>query len=343
MKLVVLIPALNEEATVARAVRGVPASIDGVDEVEVLVVDDGSTDRTGELASRAGARVIRHRTNRGVGAAFHTGLQAALEAGADLVVNMDGDGQFDPAHIPALVAPVLAGEAEFITCTRFGHHRLDPPMPRLKRLGNWGMAVLVGAIVGRRLSDVSCGFRCYSREAALRLHLFGRFTYTQESIISLAAQGVEVQELSLPVRGVRERGQSRVASSLLRYGLRSASIIVRAVRDHRPLAFFGSMGLASLGTGALLGALVIAHWVATGQTSPYRSVLLGSAALLIVGVVLGVMALLADMLGRMRQTSEAILVELRRARLDRRAPRDRGGAPEGRVEPAAAAEERVDP
>ncbi len=315
MKLVVIIPALDEEATVATVVRGIPREIEGVDRVEVVVVDDGSSDRTAELARGAGATVVSHGENQGVGAAFATGIRVALDRGADLVVNMDGDGQFDPADIPTLIRPVQAGDAGFVTCTRFGRREFIPSMPWVKRAGNWGMARLISAIVGKHFTDVSCGFRCYSRDTALRLNLFGRFTYTQESFISLAAQNVVLREVPLRVRGVREHGKSRVANSVVRYGVRSSAIILRALRDHRPLAFFGSIGAGSLGLGVLLGVFVILHWLRTGGTSPYRSVLLGSTALLIVGIVLGVLALLADMLGRMRRTNEALLYETKRRRV----------------------------
>jgi glycosyltransferase involved in cell wall biosynthesis len=315
LKLVVIIPALDEEATIATVVQGIPREIDGIDRIEVVVVDDGSCDRTVELARDAGATVVSHGENQGVGAAFATGIRAALDRGADLVVNMDGDGQFDPADIPTLIRPVLAGDAGFVTCTRFGRRDFVPSMPWVKRAGNWGMARLISVIVGKRFTDVSCGFRCYSRDTALRLNLFGRFTYTQESFISLAAQNVVLREVPLRVRGVREHGQSRVANSVVRYGLRSSAIILRALRDHRPLAFFGSIGAGSLGLGILLGSFMFVHWLQTGGTSPYRSVLLGSAALLIVGIVLGVLALLADMLGRMRRTNEALLYELKRRRV----------------------------
>ena len=321
MKLIVVIPALDEEATIEPVIRGIPGRIDGIDQVEVLVVDDGSSDRTAELARAAGARVAQHGENRGVGAAFATGLRGALDRGADLIVNMDGDGQFDPGDIPELIRPVLDGTAGFVTCTRFGRRDYVPTMPWLKRAGNWGMARLISRIVGKRFSDVSCGFRCYSRDTALRLNLFGRFTYTQESFISLAGQGVVMSEVPLRVRGVREHGRSRVADNLVRYGFRAGAIILRALRDHRPLAFFGGLGAGSLVLGGMLGAFVFIHWLQTGGTSPYRSVLLGSAAFVIVGIVMEVLALLADMLGRMRRTNEAILYELRR----RRGEDDRGG------------------
>ena len=339
MKLVVIIPALNEAATLADVIGRVPRQVakpfaavgtawkgcaTGV--VEVIVVDDGSTDETAKVAAEAGAGVVTHRHNRGVGAAFRTGIHAALAAGADIIVNMDADGQFDPADIPLLIEPVLLGEADMTTCTRFARKELVPKMPRLKKWGNKMMCRLINHICWRsHYTDVSCGFRAYSRSAALRLTLFGNFTYTQESFIDLVAKGMHIVEVPLRVRGVRAVGKSRVASSLWRYACNSAAIILRAARDVRPLAFFGSIGLVLLTLGILCGGWVFGWWLATGQTSPFRSVLLGSAAFLILGFLLIILALIADMLGRQRRLMEKILWRMR----DQHYARGRAGAAPG--------------
>ena len=157
MKLVVIIPALNEAETIAEVIGRIPAVIEGVDSTEVVVVDDGSTDDTAARARAAGAVVMSHAGNRGVGAAFATGLDAALRRGADVIVNIDGDGQFDAADIPALIQPVLSGGYGFVTCTRFGRPDYVPEMPRMRRWGNLMLARLVnrviwgGAVHGRLL------------------------------------------------------------------------------------------------------------------------------------------------------------------------------------------------
>ncbi len=313
MKLVVIIPALNEAETIADVIGAVPARIDGIDSTEVIVVDDGSTDATAERARQAGAGVVGHADNLGVGVAFSTGLDAALRRGADVIVNIDGDGQFDAADIPTLIQPVLSGEFGFVTCTRFGRPDYEPQMPRLRRWGNRMLARLVNrAIWGAHFTDVSCGFRAYSREAALRLHLFGRFTYTQEMFIDLAGKGVRMTEVPLRVRGVRESGNSRVAASLWLYGARAGIILLRAMRDLRPLSFFGAIGLVAFGLGALMGLTVFGYWCATGHTTPIRSVLFGSATFMVIGFLLGVAALLADMIGRVRRTQEEIRYALRK-------------------------------
>ena len=260
---------------------------------------------------------MSHPVNRGVGAAFASGLDAALRRGADVVVNIDADGQFDPEGIPELIRPILKGGYGFVTCTRFGRKDYVPEMPWAKKWGNMLMTRLVNRVLWRaHFTDVSCGFRAYSREAALRLNLFGRFTYTQEMLIDLASKGVLMTEVPLRVRGVRETGESRVAKSLWAYGTRAGAIILRALRDVRPLSFFGAIGLAVFLFGALLGLTVFGYWCFTGQTSPIRSLLIGSATFMMLGFLLAVAALLADMIGRLRITMEEIRYAQRKADYD---------------------------
>lgn len=306
-RLVVVLPALNEARTIQSVLGRIPLEIRGVAAVEKIVVDDGSTDDTSVLAREAGAAVVRHAVNRGVGAAFATGIEAALAGGADIIVTMDSDGQFRPEDIPALIRPILDEGYGFVTCTRFGRPELVPDMPGIKLWGNRMVCRLVNwAVGGGRFTDVSCGFRALSRDAALRLNLFGKFTYTHETIIFLSSKGVATTEVGLVVRGTREHGTSRVASNLRRYAFQALWIILMAVRDSRPLYMFGLLGLATFATGLLLGLSVFAWWVYSGRTSPYRSVLTGSGAALMLGALLLVLALLADLVGRVRATLDSI-------------------------------------
>jgi glycosyltransferase involved in cell wall biosynthesis len=317
MKLVVIVPALNEEATIAGVLDNMPTAIPGVDAIEKIVVDDGSSDRTAEIAREHGARVLRHPVNRGVGAAFAIGLHAALEAGADIIVNIDGDGQFDPRQIAELIRPVVEGKADFATCSRFAKPELIPRMPKIKLWGNKWMSYIISAVTGHRFYDVSCGFRAYRRDTALRLNLFGSFTYTQETFLDLARKQARIVEVPLPVRGEREFGTSRVAGSLSRYALRAGSIILLSLRDTRPLVFFGTIGLIVFLFGSGAGAFLFSHWVQTGHTSPYQSLVTLSALLLILGFLLIVLALVADMLGRLRQNQEELLYLLKKQVYDR--------------------------
>lgn len=299
-KLVVIIPALNEEKTIASVINDIPSNIPGISQTDVIIVDDGSTDKTAEIAQTNNAFVVRHPRTMGVGAAFHTGLHHALEHGSDIIVNIDADGQFNPKDIPELIKPIQDKKAWFTTCTRFAKPELIPQMPVIKKLGNKWMVYLVNIITGKKFTDVSCGFRAYSRETALRLILFGQFTYTQETLIDLAFKDIPIIEVPLKVRGEREHGKSRVANNLWRYGIKSASIIVRTARDYRPTYFFGFPGLVVFLLGVAAGLFLLVHWLKTGQTSPYRSLVQLSSVLLILGFLLGFIAMLADMMHRNR-------------------------------------------
>ncbi|MGQ9576950.1 MAG: glycosyltransferase family 2 protein [Thermoguttaceae bacterium] len=311
--LVVIMPALNEEATIADVIHRVPRQFPGVDAVDVVVIDDGSTDQTAELARQAGAHVVRHPHNLGVGAAFATGIDVALRLGADLIVNMDSDGQFSPEDIPALVRPIIDQGYGFVTCTRFGDPAHVPEMPRIKRWGNRLMCRLVNWIIWRaRFTDVSCGFRAYSRETALRLNLFGNFTYTQETFVDLASKGVRMTEVPLRVRGVRQHGQSRVASNLWKYAFQTLPIILRAMRDTRPLKFFGLFAMVFLLVGVFLGGFVSVWWCLTARTSPWTSLISLATGSIIVGILIGVMALIADQIGRLKKVQEELLRIARR-------------------------------
>lgn len=306
-KLVVIIPALNEEATIQQVIKSIPCGIEGIESVEVLVVDDGSCDGTKEIARQAGALTVCHKRNLGVGAAFQTGLREALMLGADIIVNMDADGQFNPADIPALITPIKNGEAEFVTATRFAKPEYMPVMPAIKLWGNRWMTRIINFITKKQFTDVSCGFRAYSRDAALRLTLFGRFTYTQETLIDLAFKDIDMVEVPLKIRGERQHGRSRVASNLWRYAVKSATIIFRAARDYRPFYFFGAPGLVLLAAGILAGLFLLAHYFNTGQTYPFRSLVQLSSVLIIVGIILLFQSILADMMHRARIINEEAL------------------------------------
>ena len=316
-KLVVLVPCLDEERTVAEVVRGVLEATRHLERVTVVVVDDGSTDETARRAAEAGAEVLRHPQNLGLGRAFRAGVQEALRQGAEVVVNIDGDGQFDPARIPDLVAPVLAGEADMVTASRFLDPALTPQMPAIKRWGNRWVARIVNVLTGRRFADVSCGFRAFSREALLRMNLFGGFTYTQETFLDLVFKGMAIREVAVAVRGTRRYGESRVASSLTRYALRSLQIMVRAFIGYRPFSFFSVLATFFTAFGlALLGFLLV-HFLRTGAFSPHIWAGFTGGGFVLLGILTGVLGVVGDMLVRMRMNQEEILYFLKRRAYDR--------------------------
>ena len=307
MKLIVTIPALNEEKTIAQVVRGVPRDIPGIEEVEVVVVNDGSTDNTAQEATDAGASVIPLPGGGGLGMVFRTGFEAAMRRGADIIVNIDGDGQFNAGDIRTLIQPILEDRADFVTCSRFADPALRPQMPIVKMYGNRAVTSIINWICGSQFTDVSCGFRAFNREAAYRLTLFGRYTYTQETFIDLFAKGMRIVEVPLKVRGVREHGKSRVARSIFKYASNSLPIILRAMRDIQPLKFFGGIAMFLAMIGMLSGSFIVGWYLWHKRTTPFTSMIQVSAVFITLGFLLGVLALLADMMGRHRRISEELL------------------------------------
>ncbi len=272
-----------------------------------MVVDDGSTDETGVIARDRGATVIRHDQPRGVGRAFRSGLTHAIESGADILVSIDADGQFNPGDIPVLIAPILRGEADFVSASRFKNPALAPVMPGAKAWGNRVIARWLSRMTGQTFYDVSCGFRAYARKAFLRLDPQGAFTYTHEVFLALAFAGLRIQEVPVAVRGVREHGESRVANNLFRYAWNAASIILATYRDYRPLAFFGSIAIALTGAGSMLLAGLLMHWLRTGALFPYRAIGFFGGALCAAGLLVYLIGLVAAMMARLRSGVETAL------------------------------------
>jgi glycosyltransferase involved in cell wall biosynthesis len=311
MVLFVTIPALNEQITIGQVVRAVPRALPGVRRVEVVVIDDGSTDGTAAEAAAAGATVIAHPATRGVGAAFHTALTYVMERRGDLLVSIDADGQFDPADIPALVEPVTSGRADFSTASRFKDPTLLPQMPAVKLWGNRMMSRLVSRLTGGRYFDVSCGMRCYNRKAMLNLNLMGAFTYTQEVFLNLAFKRLRIEEVPVRVRGQREFGKSRVASNLFRYAINTSRIIFRAYRDYKPMRFFGGMAVWMLVPAVLLETFFVIHYLRTGQFSPHKWAGFTGGGLLVLSLIALHMGLMGDMLNRHRVYLEELLYRQR--------------------------------
>ncbi|MFW5746870.1 MAG: glycosyltransferase family 2 protein [Nanoarchaeota archaeon] len=310
MKLAVIIPCLNEERTIAEMIPRIPRP-EGIRSVSICVIDDGSTDNTAVRARQAGAHVIRHHINKGVGAAFKTGIDWALEQKADIIVNMDGDGQFQPETIPDLIKPIMDHRAEFVTCTRFRNGR-PKGMPLIKRVGNRIFTNLINYLTGKRFTDTQCGFRAYTRETVLRMTTFGKFTYTQEVFLDLAHKGTRMTEVALPVRGQRQHGKSKVVKGVVPYSVQAIKIIMRTFRDYRPLTFFGMPGALIMVMGLGVGLGSFAFWALYGMTSPVRTYITISVFFMLLGLLLITLAVLADMLDRIRMNQEEILYRLRK-------------------------------
>ena len=216
MKLVVMIPAYNEEKTIAKVIDEIPQKIDGIETIDILVIDDGSRDHTKRIARREGAtKVISHNVNKGLAAAFRTGLKTAIRMGADIIVNTDADFQYDQSQIPDLVSPILLNQADLVLGSRFmGYIEY---MPIRKKIGNILATTVTRIFSGYNTTDAQTGFRAFSREVALSLRITSRKTYVQETIIRPAKKGFRIVEI--PIKFRKRVGKSRLIKNIWKYAL----------------------------------------------------------------------------------------------------------------------------
>jgi glycosyltransferase involved in cell wall biosynthesis len=307
-KLIINIPAYNEEEVVGKTIKQMPRQFAGIDQVLIQVIDDGSKDQTAQVAKEAGADiVISHETNRRLGATFNTAVESAINHGADIMVNIDADGQFDSQQIPEMLAPILSGEADITIGDRFNKGSADG-IPFLKNLLNRLAAKIVGVFLNTDIHDLTCGFRAHSKEALLRLNKVTGFTYTQETIIDAIGKKLKLLWVPVTVKYFDER-QSRIVKSIWSFVNNSSKIIIRAVRDVRPMKFFGVPGLILIFFSFVFFGIFLYLYLPGLQISPYRNHLLVSIAFFLVGLQFIVFALLADMTKTNRQISEELIYQ----------------------------------
>lgn len=307
---IIYLPAYNEESNIRQVINSLPRTLQGVNSIQYLVIDDGSTDETASLARELGAHVVSHGRNRGVGRAFQSAVQFALEKEADILVGIDADGQFNPLEIPNLVGPILSKKVDMVMGSRFLNGK-PANMSIVKYWGNQQVARLVGQICNQEFQDVSCGFRAYSREALLRLNIFGDFTYTHETILSLAYQGLRVEEHPIVVKYFPDR-KSRVAGSILQYAIQTSKIIFRVLLDYRPIRVFGAFGGICISVGMGFEIFLFGHYFLNGSFTPYKSAGFIGLGFIVFGLLVLIIALVADMLNRLRLNQDRVLYELKK-------------------------------
>jgi len=313
VKLIIQIPCLNEEDQLPATLADLPRSVPGVDVVEWLIIDDGSTDRTVEVALAHGVdHVVRLPQNRGLAAGFQAGVDAALKLGADVIVNTDADNQYSAADIPCLVAPVVEGRADVVVGDR-DTASVDEFSVIKKRLQKVGSAV-VRRVSGTRVADATSGFRAYSREAALQLTVVNQYTYTIESIIQAGRSNAAIESVAVATNPSTR--PSRLFGSMYGYIRRNTLTIVRVFAAYKPLRFFGAIAaLFFLAAGASFMPFLV-DWIGSGDTSGHlQSIILGSV-LALAGFQILVLAFVADLIAAHRTISQRVLERVRRLELE---------------------------
>jgi len=337
MKLIVQIPAFNEEATIAQTLRDIPKKIDGISVIETLVIDDGSTDNTVEAARKAGAtHVVQLRSHRGLSAAFVAGVDAALQLGANIIVNTDADNQYAGADIARLVAPILRGSAEVVIGDRevLKSPHMSPLKRMLQRLGTW----TVGLASGIRVGDATSGFRAFSREAALQINVFNPFTYTLETIIQSGNRNLGVQ--SVTIRTNPPSRPSRLYRGMGTYLRKSIVTVFRIYTLYKPLKTFFLTGSLQILIGAAIGMRFLWYFFEGDRGGHVQSLIL-AAVFLIVGFQTMLIGLVADLISVNRRLSEEVLIRLKKMRPTERIRgsfRDRQARPQPRSQPQAQAQ-----
>ncbi|MCL5960491.1 MAG: glycosyltransferase family 2 protein [Chloroflexi bacterium] len=312
MKLIVQIPCYNEEKTLALTLATIPKKIPGVSKVEILIVDDGCTDRTVEVAKGCGVdHIVRNAGNKGLAASFQTGLDACLRLGADVIVNTDGDNQYPQQDIPRLIAPILSGEAEMVIGDRQPHTIAHFSFRKrlLQAVGSW--VVRKGS--GTTVPDAPSGFRAFSREAAMKLNVITRYTYTLETIIQAGKKNITVAHI--PIETNPELRDSRLIRGVWDYVKKSAATIVRMYAMYEPLKIFFYMGgiITVIGLGGVARFLFF-FFFEPPATGHIQSLVL-SGVLLIIGFQVFLIGLLADLIAANRRLIEDSLYRVKKLEL----------------------------
>ena len=312
MKVVIQIPCLDEAQTLPATIGDLPTVLQGVDEIRVVVIDDGSDDETGDIAASLGATVVRLPETRGLAAAFSAGIESALGAGADIVVNTDGDNQYRGDDVAALIAPIVEGRADIVIGARPIATMRDFSWSKkwLQRAGSW----VVRRLSGTAVADATSGFRAYSREAALRLEVFSGYTYTLETIVQAANHGLRVA--SVPIRVNSVARPSRLVRSSAHYVLRAGSGLLRMFVVYKPFRFFIVPAAVLMGIAFAIGLRFLWFYTISGGAAGHLQSLILAGMLFGLGAALTVVAFLGDLVAINRRMLEELRLEARCRRFE---------------------------
>lgn len=312
-KLIIQIPCFNEEQNIGQTLDDLPKQIAGIDEIEVLVINDGSSDNTAQVAKNCGAAVIEIKQNKGLANAFRTGLQESLKLGADIIVNTDADNQYKASDIEKLVQPILRGDAEIVVGERniLSIKEFSPLKKLLQKIGSAVLRLLSDT----KVQDAPSGFRAFSKEAAIRLNVFDNYTYTMETLIQAGAKGLKVA--SVPIGVNRQTRKSKLVKNIFDYVFKSMKTMTRMFIVYRPFRFFLSFSILSGIVGFILVARFLYYFAQGGGNGHVQS-LIFAAVFLISAVQLLIVAIIGDLLSINRKLLEDIQTRIRKIELDKK-------------------------
>lgn len=311
MKLIIQIPCYNEEKTLPVTLRDIPKKFEGIKKVEILIINDGSTDKTVEAAKKAGVdHIVSFTKNKGLAESFTAGIDACLRLGADIIVNTDGDNQYSGKDIQKLIKPILAGAADVVVGDRNVNEiqHFSFVKRKLQSIGSW----MIRQMSGTNIPDVTSGFRAFSRDAALRLNVISRFTYTLETIIQAGKSNIALAHV--PIHTNPPLRPSRLFRSIRSYIKRSFATITRIYALYEPMKFFFIIGGSIFGVGFIISMRFLYFFVMRQGEGHIQSLIL-SAVLMIVGFQVIMIGLLSDIISANRRLLEDILYRIRKMEL----------------------------
>jgi len=300
MKLTILIPAYNEEDTIKQVIEEIPKSFDSISEIEVIVIDDGSSDNTAKIARENGAIVYSSIKNQGLAKAISYGFEKCLEHKADILVILDADCQYDSKEIPLLLKPIIEERADIVLGDR-QVKKLDH-MPLQKKIGNQMMSKVVSKLSGQKINDGQTGFRAFNKNALNKLHIFSGYTYTQETLLQAKYKRLKILEIPITFR--RREDKSRLISNIFTYAFKSVSLLASTIAFYNSFKFFGILSVILFGFGLGFSAYLLNHLYITGGISPHYPLTVLTALFLITGAIATLMSIISSILNR-----QSILIE----------------------------------
>ena len=308
MKLTILIPAYNEEKTIGQVIEEIPKKIKSIDSIEIIVVDDGSLDKTASISREKGATVFSFGNNGGLAKAISFGFLKGIEKQTDILVILDADNQYDSSEIPLLIEPIVKKKADIVIGNR-QVSTLDH-MPIQKRIGNQLVSKALSRLIGEKIVDAQTGLRAFNNEALSRLHIFSGYTYTQETLMQAKFKGLKI--LEIPVSFRRRHDESRLISNIFTYAARTTSLVSSTIIFYKSFKFFSILSILLFSIGGGLSIFVLNHFYSTGGVTPYLPTALLSVLFLIIASISTFFTAISSIMSRQSKLMEEILYILRK-------------------------------